>query len=444
MRDDSLDEELSVGDQSIMEVVSGDILIDTKESKPLIIESALAPTPAPTQATVPHVEPAKIETPERELSSKSEDEEEDEPSVLAPTPIAPAPVDPSSTPVPVTVSAAQQEIELAATMLSSGPIAMPPMPAATGRVPEPSAAFDDPFPAIPPLDPTEKERQAQQGMNVPPLFEVAPPVPTPIPPNAVAPVSGDEAKRSRIIAIAVAAALGLGAGIGGGLFAFDRIMKGEDTAGLRSVTLVADAGMGAVQEPLQTEPTSEDAAAFAQNPASEDGASAGSAADERDASALIAQAEDASTSASAEDAASNAASNVVEDSGVPEPANVANNTQPSAPEDSGVAEQPASPDGVTVVAGASGLSSPDWRIRAGARRLVKQRVEGCGQGTAHGTARFAVRFEGATGRVIAFNLAGAHFRNTPVGACIERAMRSVALPPFTKRYWDTDYAVPLR
>lgn len=61
-----------------------------------------------------------------------------------------------------------------------------------------------------------------------------------------------------------------------------------------------------------------------------------------------------------------------------------------------------------------------------------------------GTARFEVRFDGATGRVIQFALAGPQFRNTPVGECVERAMRSVAVPPFTDPHWDTDYAVPLR
>ncbi|MFO0562940.1 MAG: protein kinase [Polyangiales bacterium] len=456
MRDSSLDEELSVGDQSIMEVVSGDIVIDTKETPALIVDAAPTPLPAPPSPAPPlpasttPVAPAKVEAPELELSSKSEDEEEDEPAVVAPAPIAPAPVDPSSTPVPVALSSAAQDIGLAKTMLSSGPVAMPPMPAATGRVPEPSAEFDDPFPAIPPLDPTEKQRQAQQqGMDVPPLFEAAPPVPAPISPDAtsgVAPVSVEKARRSRNIAIGVAVVLGLGGGIGGGLFAFDRLMKGEDSAGVRSVTLVADAGASAITEPVQTPPIVEDAAALAQS-ATEDAAIAVNAGDDRDASALVAQAEDGSTSTGVEDATSAVANNVVEDSGVPDPANstnTASNTQPSAPEDSGVATQPVAPDGVTVVAGASGLSSPDWRIRAGARRLVKERVEGCGQGSVRGTARFEVRFDGATGRVIEFNLSGAHFRNTPVGACIESAMRSVALPPFTERHWDTDYAVPLR
>jgi serine/threonine protein kinase len=444
MRDSSLDEELSVGDQSIMEVVSGDILLDKKETPALIVESAPAPT-----APAAHVEPPKIEAPEFELSIQSEEEEEDKPAVAL-APIAPAPVDPSSTPVPVAVASTVRDIGLAKTLLSSGPVEMRPMLAATGRVPEPSAEFDDPFPAIPPLDPTEKERQAQQqGMDVPPLFEAAPPVPAPISPDAtsgVAPVSVEKARRSRNIAIAVGAVLGLGGGLGGGLFAFDRMMRGQDSTGIRSVVLVADSGTVAITEPVQSPPVVEDAAALAQN-ATDDATVAVNAGDDRDASALVAQTEDASTSTGVEDASSAVANNAVEDSGVPDPTNstnTASNTQPSAPEDSGVAAQPVVPDGVTVVAGASGLSSPNWRIRAGARRLVKERVEGCGQGSVRGTARFEVRFDGATGRVIEFNLSGARFRNTPVGACIESAMRSVALPPFTQRYWDTDYAVPLR
>lgn len=441
MRDPSLDDELSVGDQSIMEVLPDDLVGDSKTAakEPPLTEPApfeiAEGKPAAKAAEKPAETPA--------LSLEEPVSEDDEPAVVAPLPIAPTPAVESSV-KPVAPPSTESDIGLAKTMMASAPMLAP---ASATKSPEPSVEFDDPFPAIPPLAADEKERQAQQGMNVPPLFDAAAPVPAPISPDAtsgVAPVSVEKAKRSRNVAIAVAVVLGLGGGVAGGLFAFERMMKGEESNGHRAVALSVDSGTPA-DNALPTQNTAEDAGpVVAQNTAIEDAATGASASEPEDAaSAVVAQAEDAGAASEPEDAASAVANTAVEeDSGVVVPTQVANNAEP---EDSGVvAPQVTAPDGVTVVAGPAGLSSPDWRIRGGARRLVKERVEVCGQGTTHGTARFDVRFDGATGRVIQFTLAGAHFRGTPVGACIEAAMRSVAIPPFTERHWDTDYAVPLR
>jgi serine/threonine protein kinase len=406
MRDASLDEELSVGDQSIMEVVPDDL------------GSLAANAKKPERVS----EPAPFEV--------------EEPPVAKPSPILPVTLSDADAPV-VDVP----ELGLAKTMLSSDSASVAKQSTAAARpaasAPEPSVEFDDPFPAIPPLDASEKERQAEQSMDVPPLFEAAPPVPAPISPDATSgmpPVSVERVRRSRSIAIGVAVMLGLAGGVGGGIVLFKKIMQGEDSPVARGLTAVVDASTAqpVVDNPAVLPVAQDDAAAALVEPASDD-------------AALAAQSEDSASNATddanvaqpeAEDAAV-VANAPVEDSGVPGP------VAPTVA-DSGIAAAPVNADGLLVVAGTSGLSSPDWRVRGGARRAVRERVELCGQGQVRGTARFEVRFDGATGRVIQFALAGPQFRNTPVGECVERAMRSVAVPPFTDPHWDTDYAVPLR
>jgi serine/threonine protein kinase len=356
----------------------------------------------------------------------------------------------SAASVPVVVGSDARDLDQAKMTLASEPVAIPSTASAIEPMFEPKVERDETFPRIPPLDPTEKERQAQQqAVDVPPLFEVPPPVPTPIEPSMTsggAPVRIEKAQRSRYLAIAIAVMLGLGGGIGGGLFVFDRWMKGDASAGMRSVARIADTGVSAIHEPVQNAATSTHGT-LTQNPLDDHDVMLNTRAD-RDPLAMVAWSEDASTGTGIEDAMSVIANYVVEDGGTPELANGANVTsipQASAVSEGGsVATEPTVPEGVTVVAGAAGLPSPNGRIRAAARRLVKERVERCGQGSVRGTARFAVRFDGATGRVIEFHFLGNRFHNTPVGACIESAMRSIALPQFTDRRWDTDYAVALR
>jgi serine/threonine protein kinase len=413
MRDASLDDELSVGDQSIMEVVPDDLAsLGASATKPERVS-----------------EPAPFEV--------------EEPPVAKPSPILPVTLSNADAPV-VSSTGPSADIGLAKTMMASPAVSAakestPARPAASA--PEPSIEFDDPFPAIPPLDPSEKERQAEQSMDVPPLFEAAPPVPAPISPDATSgmpPVSVEKVRRSRSIAIGVAVVLGLAGGVGGGIVLFKKIMQGEESPvarGLTAAVVDASSAQPAVDNPAVL-PVAQDDAAASVDPASDDAAIAAQTED----SASVAPASDdaapAVTQPEADDAAV-VANTPVEDSGVPGP------VAPTVV-DSGVATAPVSADGLLVVAGTSGLSSPDWRIRGGARRAVRERVEVCGQGQVRGTARFEVRFDGATGRVIQFSLAGPQFRNTPVGECVERAMRSVAVPPFTDPHWDTDYAVPLR
>lgn len=408
MRDASLDEEIVVGDNSIIESLSLLPPADSAEDAgPMISEVASEPLPAST----PHADPA--------------------PSVVEPPREAKQPA---------------ADIGLAQTMVGAAP-AFPPMPKSA---PAPSSAFDDdPFPAIPPLSESEKQnRPAAAAVEVPPLFEMGPPVPAPISPDATSgmpPVSLEKPRSTaKTAAIAVAVVLGLGGGIAGGVIGFERMMRGENASGSRGVgtagqptnsTIESDAGATAVLAPdvaSAVEPNNgsanavgSDASAVVVNGSSDDAA------------ATVAMAEDASTAA--EDVA--VAQNEPEDSGV----RVANAV---VQQDSGVASSNVavpSADGVVMVPGEPGQSSPDWRTRGGARRIVRERVEVCGEnGANRGTARFEVRFDGATGRVIQFNLFNPRWRGTPLGDCIERAMRSVALPTFTDRHWDTDYAVPLR
>jgi hypothetical protein len=100
-------------------------------------------------------------------------------------------------------------------------------------------------------------------------------------------------------------------------------------------------------------------------------------------------------------------------------------------------------DGAVLVAGSAGLSQPDWHIRGAARATVRRLVEPCGHGVHH-VARFFVRFAGTTGAVESVTVVGRVFENTPLGACVERAVRRLQLPPFRQAHWDTDYAVALR
>ncbi|MBL8679567.1 MAG: protein kinase [Myxococcales bacterium] len=408
MRDASLDEEIVVGDNSIIESLSLLPAADSAaDAGPTISEVEIDPLPA----SIDRVEPA--------------------PTVVEPPREAKQPA---------------ADIGLAQTMVGAAP-AFPPMPKSA---PAPSSAFDDdPFPAIPPLSESEKQnRPAAAAVEVPPLFEMGPPVPAPISPDATSgmpPVSLEKPRSAaKTAAIAVAVVLGLGGGIAGGVIGFERMMRGENASGSRGVgtpgqptnsTAQSDAGVMAVLAPdvaSAVEPNNGSA-----NAVDNDASTAVGNGSSDDAAATVAMAEDAS--AAAEDVA--VAQNEPEDSGV----RVANAV---VQQDSGVASSAvAAPnaDGVVVVPGEPGQSSPDWRTRGGARRIVRERVEACGEnGANRGTARFEVRFDGATGRVIQFNLFNPRWRGTPLGDCIERAMRSVALPTFTDRHWDTDYAVPLR
>ena len=104
---------------------------------------------------------------------------------------------------------------------------------------------------------------------------------------------------------------------------------------------------------------------------------------------------------------------------------------------------PAVDPGVLLVEGPTGLRDPDFRIRGAARRAMRSRVVPCADGAPR-TVRIQVRFEGATGRVTEFRLFGAGLQGTPFAACVERAARSVQLPTFTQRAWETDYAIPMR
>ncbi len=123
---------------------------------------------------------------------------------------------------------------------------------------------------------------------------------------------------------------------------------------------------------------------------------------------------------------------------LPEPTEDVSAVMPDEPEPTTI-----DPDGPALVPGPSGLSGPDWHIRAAARRVVRTVVEPCGHG-AHHVARIFVRFTGATGAIDTVSVVGSAFQNTPLGACVEQAMRRVQLPVFRDAHWDTDYAVTLR
>lgn len=139
-----------------------------------------------------------------------------------------------------------------------------------------------------------------------------------------------------------------------------------------------------------------------------------------------------------EDVPSQMAVNSLEERDVPNAgennANIANNVN---------VVDPVAGDGPIVVPGPSGLSQPDWHIRGAARRLVRLAVEPCGQGR-HPVARIFVRFTGATGALETVSVVGPLFQDTPLGACVEHAMRRIQLPTFRDAHWDTDYAVTLR
>ncbi len=418
LSDPSLDEEIVVGDNSIIESVSL-LPLASEESSVLVAE------PAPFELSEP--EPVVA------VAGK--------PATAAQTPAIA--VEPREEKKP------DAGLPFAQTMIGAAPpvpkVAPPPI----------SVADEDPFPAIPPLSEQEKQRQPADGLDVPPLFEMGPPVPAPISPDAtsgVAPISLEPRRSAgKTVAIVAAVVLGLGGGIAGGWVGFDRMMRGESSNGSRGVGASdaatnsnATAGHGADDAAPSNNAAlaaESDAQSTAANAASGDDASAPTVAMADDAAviqdAALAQREP-------EDSGISVAQREPEDSGVAVAANTG-----TEPRDSGVIAPsntpPVSADGVLVVAGEPGQSSPDWRTRAGARRAVRERVEVCGEnGQNRGTARFEVRFEGATGRVIQFRMFNTAWRGTPVGDCIERGMRSVAVPTFNDHHWDTDYAVPLR
>jgi hypothetical protein len=423
-RDASLEDEevLSVSDRSIIESVSD-----------------LPPAPpAPTAQSAPVVPVTASQEDAHADTIRTKDDVFEGPSA------------------PPAASHQPEDIGLAATLVAtaSGPAASsdhgespPPLVIAEAAVTSASSAStafgEDPFPAIPALDASESAASSQ-SVEVPPLFEVAPPVPAPISPEAtsgMAPISLEKPRSAgRSLAIVAAVVLGLAGGLGGGFVLFQRLMRGDD-GGPRGVGSVASPDASA-SEPViaQALDTGQPPATSVAEPDTNGAASASNgtgATPSEDAATSVAQAVDA-------------AALILHGSGAPQDAGVRvaqHAAEPASPQGtsghrSGV--EPTSAPDVFVIPGDSGLSSPNWRIRSGARRAVRERVEGCGADGVRGTARFQVRFEGSTGRVIQFELFNRAWRGTPVGECIERAMRSIALPPFNDRHWDTDYAVPLR
>jgi serine/threonine protein kinase len=282
-------------------------------------------------------------------------------------------------------------------------------------------------------------------MEVPPLFEVGPPVPAPILPDQTASVRAvriDSPRRSsRALALGVATIVGLGVGLGG-VYVWQRSRDegpptGADRGGATATdqsgfaaTDPRDAGLvraapaeGAAMGTGYVSPSTEDAARV-----TEDAARA---------------AVEAAPDASAMEDVGDASVAPARDADV-----LARVVAPPPSADAGAiaataAGGPAAEPGVLVVEGPSGLRDPDFRVRRAARRAMSDRVGQCADGTPR-MVRIIVRFEGATGRLTEFTLVGAQVQGTPFAACVERAARSVQLPPFRQRAWDTDYAIPLR
>jgi hypothetical protein len=313
-----------------------------------------------------------------------------------------------------------------------------------------SASVDSDFPELLPVE--HGEAQSSE-FDVPPLFEMGPQVPAPISPDVTSGVPaiplGAPRPQSHRVAIGLAVFVGLAGGLGGGGFLLKNYMAGRESEVPRGVVgLVQDAGSspqitGDHAMGLPVAEPSVDAAMAMTGPVVEDsGSMVNSAVEDSGATALAAN---EPNDAAVVDSGETRVANAPEDAGSSAIAAVQTPTNPTVEPaaDAGAASVPPAPDGVFLVQGTAGLREPDWRIRGGARRAMRERVEPCGQGSHH-VARFNVRFDGATGRVSTIEIVGSRFHDTPLGACVEQAARSVQVPTFTNPYWDTDYAVPLR
>ncbi|MDP3278889.1 MAG: protein kinase [Deltaproteobacteria bacterium] len=305
---------------------------------------------------------------------------------------------------------------------SPGPVPLADAPPAleVGHDPEdddaPAIAMDLEVPGIS----VELSPAVSEHIEVPPLFDMGIPVPMPIAPKrpsvpVAARAAPDAARGSkRPMVVVLAAIVGLVGGIAGGAFLFSKLNGVPSVNPPRSPPLTGlTEDAGAVTEPASE--ASEDANAL-QIP-------------------LVAEPQDAAEPQPTPEVADAAVA-------LPEPT-------PSAPEDAGPAVEPedASPspeDGLLRVDGHNGEQTPHWRVRGNARRAMQVRVSARCHPAAPMTARFAVQFTGSTGQVARVELFGPALHNTPLGACVEAAVRTVALPTFVHETWDTDYAVELR
>ncbi len=72
-----------------------------------------------------------------------------------------------------------------------------------------------------------------------------------------------------------------------------------------------------------------------------------------------------------------------------------------------------------------------------ALHAVSPAVRACAAGH-HGVARAMIVFDGPSGGVRSVTLAGPHV-GTPIGACIESAVRTARVPPFTRTSFEVSY-----